>query len=317
MSQPAPDPPTVPSTTSLIDLGSLVQPLTDALGAWFQSFAFNLPFILTNNATTVGQSLLDGLWTSPINMLTRIPPELTVAQPDVVGLSAQFATARVVLIALLTVFTGYQLMFGSASMTETAIKFGISIAGAAGLGWWGPQAVSLANSVSDGIGWPSTFRLPLTSMIDNLALGLLFLVMLFYAVKAFIKGAMTVLLLDVLLVVGPLVLLLWMLPQTAKWGAWWIDQFIAGVVSRPATAIVFRVGVGIIFTSDNAFIALILGTAAFALATELPDRLASNLSVSGGVASLAKLAVFQRAAGAAAGAVGGAAGGVGRALAGV
>jgi hypothetical protein len=116
-------------------------------------------------------------------------------------------------------------------------------------------------------------------------------------------------------VTGPVALLLWMIPQTSKWGAWWVDQFAAAVVSRPATAIMFRIGLGLVFTVGDPYLALVLGGAAFWLATELPDRLASNLSVTGGIASVARMAMWQRAASIAGGAAGGVATGVGRAFA--
>lgn len=302
--QAEPTPPSGPG----IDIGQIVNGIVngllnglgDALTAWVNT----LPLMAGDNAVRQGQNLIDGLWRSPYNFMTRIPAELTSQQSDVQSLSHQLQGAQIAVMALLVVIAGYRLMFSHDSMTETAIKFGISVTAAAAFGWWSEQAFGLANALSDGIGWPSTFNLPLEGVLSNLALIVLFLVVVLFAVKAFLKGGATILLIDVLLVVGPLVLLLWMIPQTQKWASWWIDQFVAAVISRPATAIIFRVGFGIVFSVGDPFVALILGGSAFWLATEMSDRIAGNLSVSGGVASLARVAVMQRAVGMAAGGIG-------------
>lgn len=310
------DPPPPSAGPISLDLGSLVQPLTDAIGAWFTAFIFNLPLTTGDNTAKAGATLLDAIWRSPYNVLTRIPPELTTRQSDVVALADQFRGVQFGLMALLVVVAGYRLMFGHESITETAIQFGVSIAASATLVWWSERALGLANGLSDAIGWPGRFSFPVDSILSSFALLLLFLLLLFFAVKAWFKGAATILLIDVLLVVGPVVLLLWMIPQTSKWASWWINQFAAAVVSRPATAIVFRIGLGLVATVGDPYLALVLGGAAFWLATELPDKLAHNLSVTGGIASVARMAMWQRAASVAGGAVGGVASAAGTAIGG-
>jgi hypothetical protein len=298
-----------------IDLGGLASSIGQAFQTVLDGWAGGLPLAAGGNAATQGQSLLDAMWKSQYNVLTRIPPELTTRQSDVMALSEQFRGMQIGLMALLIVVGGYRLMFGHESVTETALQFGVSIVASASLVWWSTQAFDLANALSDSIGWPESFTFPVNKLLSDFALLLLFLLLLFFAVKAWFKGAATILLLDVLLVTGPVALLLWMIPQTSKWGAWWVDQFAAAVVSRPATAIVFRIGLGLVFTVGDPYLALVLGGAAFWLATELPDRLASNLSVTGGIASVARMAMWQRAASIAGGAAGGVATGVGRAFA--
>ena len=140
-----------------------------------------------------------------------------------------------------------------------------------------------------------------------------------YAVMALLlvfQMLMRLALLDVLIVLSPLMVLLWVLPQTQGWTRWWAHLFPITVFQQVVQLVVLRLGAALMVElvpggAADALLTLLLGIAVAALTLRVPALLNGQLQQAGTGAGVA-LVVAGRVAGVAAGRGTAAAGAVGR-----
>ena len=140
-----------------------------------------------------------------------------------------------------------------------------------------------------------------------------------YAVMALLlvfQMLMRLALLDVLIVLSPLMVLCWVLPQTQGWTRWWGHLFPITVFQQVVQLVVLRLGAALMVElvpggAADALLTLLLGIAVAALTLRVPSLLNGQLQQAGTGAGVA-LVVAGRVAGAAAGRGTAAAGAVGR-----
>ena len=129
-------------------------------------------------------------------------------------------------------------------------------------------------------------------------------------------------LIDVLIVLSPVMVLLWVLPQTQGWTRWWAHLFPITVFQQAVQMVVLRLGAALMVeltpgSVSNALMTLLLGIAVAWLTLKVPSLLRGQVQHAG-LGSVVSLVVLSRVAGgvasrgAAAGAAGAAGGAGGR-----
>ena len=140
-----------------------------------------------------------------------------------------------------------------------------------------------------------------------------------YAVMALLlvfQMLMRLALLDVLIVLSPLMVLCWVLPQTQGWTRWWAHLFVITVFQQAVQLVVLRLGAALMVElvpggAADALLTLLLGIAIAALTLRVPSLLHGQVQQSGTGAAVA-LVVAGRVAAGVAGRGSAAAGAVGR-----
>ena len=89
-------------------------------------------------------------------------------------------------------------------------------------------------------------------------------------------------LLDVLIVVAPLALLCWTLPQTQGWSRLWSNTFVATVFTQFVQVLTLKLGGSLLtelapMAPSAAILALFLGTAVLALTLKVPGLMRSHV----------------------------------------
>ena len=89
-------------------------------------------------------------------------------------------------------------------------------------------------------------------------------------------------LVDVLLVVSPLALLCWVLPQTQSWARLWSTTFFAAVFTQFVQVLALRLGGALLhrltpMAADAALLAVFLGVAVLALTLQIPALMRMHL----------------------------------------
>jgi hypothetical protein len=101
-------------------------------------------------------------------------------------------------------------------------------------------------------------------------------------------------LIDLLIVVSPLAMLLWVLPQTEGWARRWTGTFSAFVFAQFVQVVAIRLGSGLALqlsgpAPDAAVVGLLVGIATLGLALKVPSLL--NAHVDDGLSIARQLAV--------------------------
>jgi hypothetical protein len=254
------------------------------------------------------------------NLITQTPAGLSYDNPAVQNLWGTTHTIANAGLAVVTVWGGVNMIVsphvrapyhGALELVPRVLLSGILINTSLG---WGRFVVDLNNALSSTFGatsipaWDSVVQggtspdlLNLIAMVIYLFMGLLLLAQML----------MRLALLDALLVIGPLALLCWVLPQTYAWARLWFSTFFGTVFVQSIQVLVLQLGVGLIqrlptllqsmgsSPVDNGrvwLVTLLLGVAVLQLARKVP-RLMSPLLGGGadsGVGSLRQGATLVR-----------------------
>ncbi len=108
-------------------------------------------------------------------------------------------------------------------------------------------------------------------------------------------------LIDMLIVLSPLMVLLWVLPQTQGWARWWAHLFPITVFQQAVQVIVLRLGAALMVeltpgSVSNAILTLLLGVAVCWLTLKVPALLHGQVRQAG-LSSVVSLVVLSRFAG--------------------
>jgi hypothetical protein len=153
--------------------------------------------------------------------------------------------------------------------------------------YWGQFVIDLNNALCGVLGasgmpaWDSASELPSDSniLLNLVAVGI-YLIM---GLLLFVQMLMRIALLDALLIVGPLAVLCWALPQTYGWARLWFSTFFATVFVQFVQVLVLRLGTELITHLPSVFgtgadldsgrlwlVTLLLGVAVLQLARKIP-----------------------------------------------
>lgn len=242
------------------------------------------------------------------NIISQTPAVLSYDNPAVGDLWGSMRKVGDVGLAVVTVWAGVNLMIhphirapyhGALELIPRVLLSGIMINTSLG---WGKFVIDLNNALCDAVGsgsmpgWGSLQEPPgggavllnLIAMAIYLILGLLLMGQML----------MRLALVDALLIIAPLALLCWVLPQTYSWARLWFSTFFATVFVQAIQVLVLRLGADLIqrlpslFGSvgsnpdaGNVWLAtLLLGMAVLQLARRIP-RLMPGVPAGIGVAA--------------------------------
>lgn len=186
------------------------------------------------------------------NIISRTPAELSYANPGVVDLSNAMRQAALVALAAITAWGGINLIVhphirapyhGALELVPRVLLGGILV-------WfsrsWGGFVIELNNALCQTIGgsmpgWDTLLQQQPSAepVLLNLVALVVYLIMGMLLVGQML---MRLALVDALLVVAPLALLCWVLPQTYAWARLWFTTFFGTVFVQAIQVLVLRLG---------------------------------------------------------------------------
>jgi len=212
---------------------------------------------LVTMLSTIAQSLkgmLGGTPGGPLDVLTQTPPGASYSNPAVIKLWGTLRSIANGALALLAMWGGYSVIVGQ--QTNTPYHEAMELLPRLALGallantslWWGQLGIDLGNALCQAVGttglpaWQSVTSSPGQALLDVI----LTLVYLVLGILLFIQMLMRLALVDVLLVVSPLALVCWILPQTQGWAKRWLFFYVGAVSVQFFQVLALQLGSGVI-----------------------------------------------------------------------
>jgi hypothetical protein len=226
---------------------------------------------------------------SSLNFITQTPPAGSYASPTVVALwnvVRGIANAGLVLVAL---WGGVNLIvrehigspYHEAMELVPRLILGALLANTSLA--WGQLAIDLNNALCQAVGQAS---LPAWERADSatqlLVEVLAILIYLVTSLLLLLQQLMRLALIDVLLVVSPLGLLCWVLPQTQGWARLWSSTFFGAVFTQFVQVLALKLGGSLLteltpMAADAALLAVFLGVAVLLLTMKIPGLMRNHL----------------------------------------
>ena len=226
---------------------------------------------------------------SSLNFITQTPPAGSYASPTVVGLWGivrGIADAALLLVAL---GGGFNLMvrehlnqaYHGAMELFPRLALGALLANTSLS--WGQLAIDANNALCSVVGTTSLPAWqeadPTTQVLVDLIGALIYLVT---SLLLLLQMLMRLALVDVLLVIAPLGLLCWVLPQTQGWARLWSSLFFGTVFTQFVQVVVLRLGNALLtevtpMAPDAALLAVFLGIAVLALTLKVPGLMRNHI----------------------------------------
>ena len=199
------------------------------------------------------------------DILTGTPPGLTYEHElvrqawSVVWVIAGGSLAAILGWIGLTFIVGEQLGIKQAGWREMVPRLLLGLVAAVSSLWWCALVVDVADAVS---GFIAVFldvrpgdllRAPLNTFLVTvntasvgmgLLMALLYLVYGFFVLYVLVQMVLRLALIDILLVLAPVALGLWILPHTAGWGRHWLKLFMTTVFQQAVQLVALALGFG-------------------------------------------------------------------------
>lgn len=272
MFDPPTDPPAAPAAPTI----SIHVPTAEDIAHTLLDGVMALLGDLVQNGMHAGENLLHEVANSPLNIYTRTPPELTYAHPAVIELFGQMRIVALGTLAFLFVIAGFVHMAAPITGVQLPLKqlvvrtaFALALSSTALM--WGKLFVDLVNAL-DAVIMSASFGsiiLPFPHGFDPVQ----WAAALFYAVVLFVlflKLAMRIIWLLILLVIAPVALILYVVPQLAFVTSGWARQFFGNLFGQPLTLIVLRLGSAVLVGHDPSPWDYFIGGAVFLVALQMP-----------------------------------------------
>ena len=231
-----------------------------------------------------------------LNFVTRTPPDLSYASPTVTGLWRVSRAIANAALALVVLWGGFNVVarthlgspYHAAMELFPRLALGALLANTSLL--WGQLAIDANNGLSQALGQATLPAWDGAASWDRAVIGLLVgLVYLVMGLVLLLQQLARLALVDVLLVLAPLGLLCWVLPQTQSWAHLWSQTFVAAVFTQFVQAVTLKVGSSLIAdfspaTADATIISLFLGIAVLALTLKIPSLMRGGSGGGPGIA---------------------------------
>ena len=199
------------------------------------------------------------------DILTGTPPGLTYEHElvrqawSVVWVIAGGSLAAILGWIGLTFIVGEQLGIKQAGWKEMVPRLLLGLVAAVSSLWWCALVIDVADAVS---GFIAVFldvtpgdllRAPLNTFLVTVNVGsvgmgllvaLLYLVYGFFVLYVLVQMVLRLALIDILLVLAPVALGLWILPHTAGWGRHWLKLFMTTVFQQAVQLVALALGFG-------------------------------------------------------------------------
>jgi len=251
------------------------------------------------------RGLVRGVMGSSLNFITQTPPAGSYASPTVqtlwvvVQASANIGLALVALWGGFNVITREHLGTPYHDMMEIVPRLMLGALLVNTSPWWAQLAIDANNALCGAVADTS---LPAWQNADPamqlFADAFAMVIYLIAAVLLLLQMLMRLALIDVLLVVAPLGLLCWVLPQTQGWARLWSGTFFGAVFTQFVQVLALKLGGSLItelapMTADASLLTSFLGVAVLALTLKIPSLMRGHL---GDGLSFVRYVVYQQAA---------------------
>jgi len=268
--------------------------------------------------TTIGEALITamrgftdwalGFGDSSLNFVTRTPAEGTYASPTVRSLWDYSRAIVNAALAVIVLWGGLNVMVKEHTRSPYheamellprlllgALAANLSLSFARFL-------IDLNNAIAGGVG---QVGLPgydqATPTQEGMALIITALAYGVVSILLVLQMLMRLALLDLLIILAPVAMLLWVLPQTQGWFRWWVDLFPVTVFQQALQVMTLRLGASLMVeltpgSVSNATLTLFLGIAVCWLTLKVPALL-HRAGHRAGLGSVVSLVVVSRAAG--------------------
>ena len=226
---------------------------------------------------------------SSLNFITQTPPAGSYASPTVQTLWNVVRAIANGALALVALWGGFNLMvreqigspYHEAMELFPRLALGALLANTSLT--WAQLAIDANNALCQAIGQAS---LPAWERADSATQLLVdviaILIYLVTSLLLLLQMLMRLALIDVLLVVSPLGLLCWVLPETQGWARLWSSTFFAAVFTQFVQVLALKLG-GALLTEltpmalDAALLAVFLGVAVLLLTMRIPGLMRNHL----------------------------------------
>jgi hypothetical protein len=211
---------------------------TDA-ASWANTVFAQVLVTALGQVAAAGRGVVDGVLGSPANFLTRTPPDLSYANGAVRTAWGDLRVVADAALVLVAVWGGFTIMardklqapFHEALAVVPRLIVGVVLIHTSIL--LGQLAIDLGNGLCGVLGRPSLpgwgqAGTPSQALAEVLAGAVYTIAALVLVLQMLLRLA----LLDVLLVVSPLALACWVLPQTSGWFRRWAEIFVGAVVTQ-------------------------------------------------------------------------------------
>jgi len=175
------------------------------------------------------------------NFLTQIPTRWTTEHADVMTLWKASLAAQAGLAALVLTIQGFRVVKGKADLFDTVFRTGFFVIAGLASVFWLHLIIGIVNALSAYIGFT-----PFTPGTNpSLIMGVLIIIAAIFGVLAWVKGAVGVVFIAMLIVVGPFMLTLSALPIFEGLGKWWVEELTTWMLRPFFVAVALRLGLGI------------------------------------------------------------------------
>ncbi|HZU07211.1 MAG TPA: conjugal transfer protein TrbL family protein [Chloroflexota bacterium] len=234
--------------------------------------------------------VVGGVLGSALNFITQTPPAGSYASPTVQTLWGVVRAIANAALAVVAMWGGFNLLarehlgspYHDAMELFPRLALGALLANTSLA--WAQLAIDLNNALCQAVGEAS---LPAWEQADaatqQLVDVLAILIYLATSLLLLLQMLMRLALVDVLLVVAPLGLLCWVLPQTQGWARLWSATFFTAVFTQFVQVLALKLGGSLLtelapMAPDAALLALFLGVAVLALTIKIPGLLRVHVS---------------------------------------
>jgi hypothetical protein len=280
------EPPAAPDATAVAR--TVVNLLPDPRQWASEVFETALVVILRAIAD-VARGIVDAVLNSSLDFVFQTPPAGSYASPTVRalwGTTRAIANAALVLVALwggvnLVVRQHVRAPYHDALELLPRLVLGALLANASLL--WVQLAIDLNSALCNAIGRSSLPAWERTdagsrAITDVLATLIYLLTSVFLVLQMLARLALV----DVLIVVAPLGLLCWVLPQTQGYARRWSSAFVGAVFAQFLQVLTLKLGGSLLtelqpMAADAAFLALFLGVAVMILTLKVPGLLGAEI----------------------------------------
>ena len=288
--EPPPDPPPAetPAPSPLPSSGGLIRLLPDPK-QWAAEVFDRVLVNLLQGLASAFYHVVDGVLNSSLNFITQTPPSGSYASPTVAGLWGVvrlIANAALVLVALWGGFNvivrdqlgspyhGAMELFPRLALGALLVNTSLS---------WAQIAIDANNALCHAVGQaglPAWERADTSSrLLVDLVAALIYLVT---SLLLLLQALMRLALVDVLLVVSPLALLCWVLPQTQGWARLWSTVFFGAVFTQFVQVLALKLGGAVLteltpMAADSALLAVFLGVAVLVFTLKIPTLMRNRL----------------------------------------
>lgn len=244
---------------------------------------------LLNGLAGALHAVVGAVLASPLNFITQTPPAGSYASPTVRGLWNVTRTIADAALALVAMVGGFNLIgkvhAGAAyhDVIELLPRLALGALLANTSLTWGQLAIDANNALCQAVGQAS---LPEWSNIDvgtQLLVDVIgILIYLVAGLLLLLQMLMRLALVDVLLVVSPLALVCWILPQTQGWARLWTSAFFGSVFTQFVQVLALTLGGSLLtevtpMAPDAALLSVFLGVAVIALTLKIPSLLRTHV----------------------------------------